>query len=94
LKHTCVEELQSGMRSQTFNRKLIYIYIGCTQKVEHSWDKAACLYCKCVQETENGDELHRKKATEIQKIEEVEGQQVSKGLVVSVCLKTVGYLEG
>jgi hypothetical protein len=28
------------------------------------------------------------------KIKEVEGQQVSKGFVVSVCLKTVGYLEG
>jgi len=24
----------------------------------------------------------------------VEGQRVSKGLVVSVCFKTVGYLEG
>lgn len=28
------------------------------------------------------------------KIKEVGGQQVSNGLVVSVCLKTVGYLEG
>jgi len=62
-----------------------YIYIGCTQKVERSWDKAACLYCKCFQETENGDELHRKKATEIQKNKR-SGRATSEQWVSSISL--------
>jgi hypothetical protein len=88
--------LVSAKQEINHTKDKIYIYIGSTQKVEHSWGKVGRLYCKCYQETENGDEFHRNKKEGTHTKNKRGGrakQQASNGLEVSGCLKTVGYLE-